>query len=72
MESRGKDDVSRRLQASDQWGVTVNVVERVDCSPLWRVANNSKLLVMCKTILNSIENMISRRFFCKYVNFAFV
>ena len=49
----------------------MNVVERDNCSPLWRVArDNPKLLVMCKTILNSFGNIISRQFLqvCKLCN----
>jgi len=41
VERRANDDITRRLQASDQWGVTVNVVERDNCSPLWRVARDN-------------------------------
>jgi len=48
VERRAKEDISRRLQASDQWGITVTVVERDECSPIWRVArDNPQLLFMC-------------------------
>ena len=72
VERRARDDLTRRLQASDQWGVTVNVIERDNCSPLWRVAkDNPRLLGMCKTILNSIGNIVSRQFLqvCELCNF---